>query len=68
MNKEQLKAATAYAGKTFAEVAEALGVSRQNFTQRANRASWTGADLERIAQALGAEYFEGFRFPNGKEI
>lgn len=68
MDKTQLKAAAAYAGKTFSDVAEGLGVSRQAFTQKAGRGSWTTNDLEKIAEIIGAEYKSVFVFPDGKEI
>lgn len=68
MDKTQLKAAAAYAGKTFSEISAGLGMTRQNFTQRAGRASWTTKELQQIADVIGAEYVYYFRFPDGKEI
>ena len=49
-------------------ILEKAGTSRQNLTQRLNRNGLHPADLEKIAQAIGAEYISLFRFPDGKEI
>jgi len=65
---KQVRAAIAYAGETISSIAEKAGTSRQNLTQRLNRNGLHPADLEKIAQAIGAEYISIFRFPDGKEI
>lgn len=65
---KQVRAAIAYAGETISSIAEKAGTSRQNLTQRLNRNGLHPADLEKIAQAIGAEYISLFRFPDGKEI
>ncbi len=65
---KQVKAAIAYAATSAAAVAERIGTSPQNFSQRLSRDALRPADLERIADAIGAEYISVFRFPDGKEI
>ena len=65
---KQVRAAIAYAGETISSTAEKAGTSRQNLTQRLNRNGLHPSDLEKIAQAIGAEYISLFRFPDGREI
>ena len=65
---KQVRAALAYAGETVTTTAEKIGTSRQNLNQRLNRNGLRPDDLEKIANAIGAEYISLFRFPDGKEI
>lgn len=65
---KQVRAAMSYAGKTLTETAAGAGTSPQNLSQRLTRNGLKPCDLEKIAQAIGAEYISVFRFPDGKEI
>lgn len=64
----QVKAAAAYGGVTLSRLAQAIGTSPQAFSQRLSAGTLRPDDLEKIAQAIGAEYISLFRFPDGKEI
>ena len=65
---KQVKTAATYAGISQSDLAKRLGTSPQAFNQRLQRDALKPDDLERIAQAIGAEYISLFRFPDGKEI
>ncbi len=64
----KIKLAETYAKMSEAEVARKLGTSSQAFGQRLKTGKFTSAELERIADALGAEFVCCFRFPDGTEI
>ena len=66
--KTKVRAALAYAGKSQQEVSEIFGTTPQAFGQRLNGGTLRPVDLERIAEAIGAEYVQFFRFPDGTEI
>lgn len=65
---KQVRAALGYAGMSVNATAKAAGYTTQNLNQRLHRDSLRPADLEKIANAIGAEYISVFRFPDGKEI
>lgn len=64
----KIKLAETYAKMSEAEVARKLGTSSQAFGQRLKTGKFTSAELDRIADALGAEFVCCFRFPDGTEI
>ena len=64
----KIKAAAAYAGISEAELARRIGCSPQSLHQRLKTGKFSSADLERIANGLGAEMMFYFKFPNGDEI
>lgn len=64
----QVKAACAAVGVTMTELAQRLGTSPQNLSLKLRRGTLRPDDLEKIANAIGAEYISLFRFPDGKEI
>jgi transcriptional regulator with XRE-family HTH domain len=69
MNTETLvKMAATYKGISLTELAKACGYSIANFSQRLKRDSFNRVDLDKIANALGAEYKTSFKFSDGKEI
>lgn len=61
-----IKMALAYAGISEAELARRLGTSSQAFGQRMKTGKFSSEDLNRIAMALDAEFFCGFKFSDGK--
>lgn len=65
---DKVKAAADYAGLSVRQIALKMGTSPQNLNQRILRGTLHESDLQRIAQAMGAEYISVFRFPDGKEI
>ena len=65
---KKIKLATTYAGISEAELARRMGSSSQAFGQRMKTGKFSSAELEKIAEALGAEFICAFRFPNGDEV
>lgn len=55
-------------GISMAELARRVGTSPQNLQQRLKVGKMTEADLQRIAEALGAVYEWRFRYPDGTEL
>ena len=68
MIDRKIGAAIKYGQKTQTEVAEAIGTSRSNFNQRMKRGSFKVAELEKIAEALGAKFSYSFDFEDGTKI
>ena len=65
---QKIKMALAYKGLSESELARALGTSPQAFNQRMKTGKFSSEDLERIADALGAQFFFGFEFEDGTKI
>ena len=65
---KKIKLATAYAGISEAELARRVGSSSQAFGQRMKTGKFSAAELDKIAEALGAEFVCAFKFPNGDEV
>jgi transcriptional regulator with XRE-family HTH domain len=70
MTKEKkIKMAIAYKGISQAALAKAVDTTPSNFNQKLKRDTFTDEELEKIAQALGAEFRPcAFVFPDGMEI
>ena len=70
MQEKKVKAAAAYGMISLRKIAEELNTSPQNLSNRLKRGSLKRADMERIAEILGAEYVleEYFIFPDGTKI
>lgn len=62
---EKIMAACSHAGIRQATLAERLGSSRSAFNQRLKHGKFSVADLEQIAEALGAELVCNFVFRTG---
>lgn len=65
---QKIKMALAYQGMSEAELARSIGTSPSAFNQRMKTGKFSSDELNRIAQALGAEYYFGFQFPDGTEV
>ena len=65
---QKIKMALAYKGMSESELARAIGTSPQAFNQRMKTGKFSSEDMERIAEAMGAEYFFGFQFKDGTKI
>lgn len=65
---QKINMAIAYKGISQATLARAIGMTPQNFNQKFKRETFTLEELTRIAEALGAEYYFGFKFPDGTNI
>lgn len=64
----KIKLAETYAKVTEAELARRLGTTSQALGQRIKTGRFSSADLEKVAEALGAEFICKFKFPDGTEI
>ena len=53
---KKIKLATTYAGISEAELARRVGSSSQAFGQRMKTGKFSSAELDKIAEALGAEF------------
>ena len=67
-NSKKIKLAIAYKGISEAKLARAIGTSPQNFNQRLKTDKFSTAELEKIAEVLGATYVSEFQFPEGTKI
>ena len=67
--EQKIKTAIAYMNTTQANLAEAVGMTPQNFNQKMKRATFTEEELQQIAEALGASFVPfSFQFPDGMKI
>ena len=65
---QKIKMVLAYKDMSESELARQIGTSPQAFNQRMKTGKFNSEDLEKIAQALGAQFFFGFEFPDGTKI
>lgn len=64
----KIKMAETYAKVSESELAKCIGTSPQALNQRMKTGKFSTAELEKIADALGAEFVYTFRFKDGTEI
>ena len=64
----KIKLAETYAGIKEAELARRLETSSQAFGQRLKTGRFSSADLNKIADSLGAKFVCYFEFPDGTKI
>lgn len=64
----KIKMAEVYAKVNESELAKRIGTSPQALNQRMKTGKFSTAELEKIADALGAEFVYTFRFEDGTEI
>lgn len=65
---QMIKMAISYAGISQAELARRLNTTPSNLNQKIKRNTLTKADLEMIAEAIGATLECRFAFPDGTRI
>lgn len=65
---EQIKVLCVRANISVAELARRVGTTPQNFNSKLKRESFTIADLEYIAQAVGCSFERYFILPGGDKI
>lgn len=63
--RKKIDLACAYAGKSQAYIARALGVTPQTFNKRLQTCKFSVEELQKIAEALGATYNYSFDFTDG---
>ena len=65
---QKIKMAVAFKGISESELARRIDTTPQAFNQRMKTGKFSSDDLEKIADALGAEFFFGFEFEDGTRI
>ena len=55
-------------GMTLAQLSEALGQSRQNFSQKMTRDNFGEKELQEIAEKLGVKYESYFLLEDGSKL
>lgn len=65
---DQIRVLCARSNISMAELARRIGISPQSLSAKMKRESFTVADLETIAEAVGAEFERKFVLHNGEKI
>ena len=65
---QKIKMALAYKGMSEADLARAVGSSPQAFNQRMKTGKFSSDERNKLAEALGADYYFGFQFPDGTKV
>ena len=65
---QKIKMALAYKGMSEAELARAVGSSPQAFNQRMKTGKFSTEEMQKISDALEAEFYFGFAFKDGTKI
>ena len=65
---QKIKMALAYKGMSEAELARTIGTSPSAFNQRMKTGKFSSDEMNKIAEALGAEYYFVFQFSDGTRI
>lgn len=65
---EQIKVLCVRSNISIAELARRLGVSPQSFSAKLKRESFTVNDLDKIADAVGAQFERCFVLYNGERV
>ena len=66
--KQHINILSVHCGLKPAAIARVLGLERQTFYRKLLRSDLTYDELNKIAEAVGAEYKSVFVFPDGKEV
>lgn len=65
---DQIRVLCVRSNISMAELARRIGISPQSLSAKMKRESFTIADLETIAEAVGAEFERKFVLYNGEKI
>lgn len=65
---KKIEMAAAYSDTSQTAIASALGTTPQSLYNRKKVGKFSTAELEKIAEALGAKYVCYFEFPDGTKI
>ena len=60
--------ALAYKGMSEAELARTVGTSPSAFNQRMKTGKFSTEEMDKIAEALDADFYFGFQFKDGTKI
>ena len=66
--QEKIKRAMKHAKISQKTIADKFGITQGAFSQRLQTGKFSDEEMKMIADVLGAKYFSGFKFPDGKEI
>lgn len=66
--EQKIKMACAYKGISQRKLADMIGQTPSNLSQKIKRQTLTAEELEKIAAALGGVYVYGFEFPDGTKV
>ena len=66
--EQKINMALAYKGMSQAALARAMETTPSNFNQKLKRGTFSVEEMEKIAAALGGEYFFGFKFEDGTTV
>ena len=65
---QKIKMALAYKGMSEAELARSIGTSPSAFNQRMKTGKFSTEEMDKIAEALDADFYFGFQFKDGTKI
>lgn len=65
---QKIKMALAYKGMSEAQLARTIGSTPSAFNQRMKTGKFSSDEMEKIAEALEADYYFGFEFKDGTKI
>ena len=63
--QQKIEIACSIAGITKTDLGKRMGISQSAFSQRLKTGKFSDDDFVKMAEILGAEYFSGFKFPDG---
>lgn len=66
--QQKIEMACTVVGISKTELGKRLGMTQSAFSQRLKTGKFSDEDFEKMAKALGAEYFSGFKFPDGTMV
>ena len=65
---QQINMAIAFCNTTKTKVAKSIGMTRQNFSMKLKRESFSREELDAIANVLGGKFVAYFEFKDGTKI
>ena len=66
--ENKIKTVLAISNKTQTEISKDIGMTQANFNRKLKNQTLSLDELEKIAQAVGAEFNLYFKFPDGNKI
>lgn len=66
--EQRITLALAYRNLSKKDIAQALGMSRQNFHRKLKKGAFTISELERLCQLIGAHFSCSFDFPDSTRL
>lgn len=66
--KQKVETACKIAGITVTELGAKMGMSQASISKRLTTGKFTQAELEKMAEIMGAKYHSYFEFPDGNKV